>query len=143
MTEQELRKKIVDVLSAFKITGFDKNNELIFKKSIPTSILEEVAELLIAAGCTFKNKHRVLFEKVSLPNEYIGNECFFIPETQTKIKQLYGDEEVEQIVKERDEYKNRIRLTERALFRACGSSQMMLVFLQQAEKELQEERKDE
>lgn len=178
MTEQELREKIVEVLSAFKITGFDKNNECIFEKSIPTSILEEVADLLIAAGCTFDNKHRVLFENVSLPDEYIGNECFFIPKTQTKIKQLYGDEEVEQIVKERDEYKHRAEVAEKALDKAtelaytyrtqddtlsCSSCPFDSIFdrckerglykdcskrwkeelLQKAEKELQEERKDD
>lgn len=167
MTEQELREKIVEVLSAFKITGFDKNNECIFEKSIPTSILEEVADLLIAAGCTFDNKHRVLFENVSLPDEYIGNECFFIPKTQTKIKQLYGDEEVEQIVKERDEYKHRAEVSEKALdlctkdiFKdtsgCCGYSiydtskeeavraeKLKTQWINKAEKELQEERKDE
>ena len=130
MTEQELREKIVEVLSAFKITGFDKNNECIFEKSIPTSILEEVADLLIAAGCTFDNKHRVLFENVSLPDEYIGNECFFIPKTQTKIKQLYGDEEVEQIVKERDEYKHRAEVAEKIAREACG-----IVFSQEIDDE--------
>ena len=42
-----------------------------------------------------------------------------------------------------EEWKHRAKVAERALYRACGSSQMMLVFLQKAEKELQEERKDE
>lgn len=140
MTEQELREKIKKILSD---TMRWQPYYAIMRSIVYEQDLDNLADALIEAGCTFNNKHRVLFENVSLPNEYIGNECFFIPKTQTKIKQLYGDEEVEQIVKERDEYKNRIRLTERALFRACGSSQMMLVFLQKAEKELQEERKDD
>lgn len=78
-------------------------------------------------------------------SEYVDPKIFTEEEkaiVSGEIKQIYRDEELDEIVKERDEYKNRIRLTERALFRACGSSQMMLVFLQQAEKELEEKRKD-
>ena len=39
-----------------------------------------------------------------------------MPDTPPTIKQLYGDEEVEQIVKERDEYKHRAEVAERAVY---------------------------
>ena len=43
----------------------------------------------------------------------------FVPNTPIKITQLYGDEEVEQIVKERDEYKRRAEFAKSALHKAC------------------------
>lgn len=39
-----------------------------------------------------------------------------------RIKQLYSDEEVEQIVKERDEYKHRAEIAERALAWLCDET---------------------
>ena len=81
------------------------------------------------------------------------------------IKQLYSDEEVEDIARQRDEYKHRAEVAERALkrfaenvtcedcpfFSDCASSEKMedLIhskycfskYLKQAEKELAEERK--
>ena len=39
-----------------------------------------------------------------------------------RIKQLYSDKEVEQIVKERDEYKHRAEVTERALSWLCDET---------------------
>ena len=94
---------------------------------------------LIAAGLTFGNKHRVLVENAPIPTDYIGNECFLIPNTPPTIKQLYGDEEVEQIVKERDTYKRAMELAEE-LGELCAPASN---YIQQAEKELAEEKKDE
>lgn len=71
-------------------------------------------------------------------------------------KQIYGDEEVEQIIKERDECKHRAEVAERALLIACvnlikdeeDNVNMELLarvvytkFLRKAEKELAEEKK--
>ena len=72
-----------------------------------------------------------------------------------RIKQLYSDKEVEQIVKARDEYKHRAEVAERALLTACvnlikdeaDNVDMELLahvvytkFLRKAEKELAEEK---
>lgn len=74
-------------------------------------------------------------------------------------KQIYGDEEVEQIIKERDEYKHRAEVAERALldcikdskpahcsiavcskWTRCGDDACVetrkAIFIEQAEKEL-------
>ena len=82
-------------------------------------------------------------------------DAFFVPNTQLKITQLYGDEEVEQIVKERDEYKYRAEVAENELklyklavkiWQERYSDIRCFNFniaLRQAEKELAEEGKDD
>lgn len=47
-----------------------------------------------------KRMHRVVVSKPIADD----NGCFFVPNTAPTVKQLLGDEEVEQIVKDRDEY---------------------------------------
>lgn len=72
------------------------------------------------------------------------------------IKQLYSDEEVEDIARQRDEYKHRAEVAERALSLACANlvkdekgdiellAQVVYTkFLRNAEKELAEEVKDD
>lgn len=72
------------------------------------------------------------------------------------IKQLYSDEEVEDIARQRDEYKHRAEVAERALENACvvilssrnGDQPRRLrayykAYLEAAEKELAEEWKDD
>lgn len=99
---------------------------------------ERIADALIAAGIGDRSKHRL-----------------FISEDGTVCKQLYSCEEVEQIAKERDEYKPRAEVAERALrkavsvldaeYRAFGvnrenkTEQRIKNFIEQAEKELAEE----
>lgn len=148
MPEQELRgnfiKKLTKLLYDLDINIYIPGTDKIFATfGLAKEDIEHIADRLIAAeigDVSEYKKHRVFIEKIPV----ISNaELFVIPEEAPQIIQLYGAEEVENIVKERDEYKQRIRLAERALFRACGSSQRMLVFLQQAEKELQDEKKDE
>lgn len=55
------------------------------------------------------------------------------------IQQLYNGEEVEQIVKERNIYKRALQIAEE-LGELCAPASN---YIQQAEKELQEERKDD
>ena len=124
MTGKELREKIKQIVAPYVSAWGDD---------------ERIADTLIAAGLTFGNKHRVLVENAPIPTDYIGNECFLIPNTPPTIKQLYGDEEVEQIVKERDTYKRALKLAEE-LGELCAPASN---YIQQAEKELAEERKDD
>lgn len=50
MTDLELREKIINVLSGFKITAYDDKNEYLFEKNIPKELLENIADVLIAEG---------------------------------------------------------------------------------------------
>ena len=102
---------------------------------------ERIADALIAAGIGDLKEHRVFAGK------------------DGSIKQLYSGEEVEQIVKERDEYKHRAEVAEKAgriiqrdMARVFDVSNQRIGELianiwdlakKQAEKELAEERKDE
>lgn len=54
---------------------------------------------------SYKKRHMII---VTAPiQKDICSDNLFIPQTEYYVKQLYGDEEVEQIIKERDEYKHR------------------------------------
>ena len=131
MTNEELKKKIESII---------RNAKRDFAYCVPEEwAVKVLADALIAAGLTFGNKHRVLVENAPIPTDYIGNECFLIPNTPPTIKQLYGDEEVEQIVKERDTYKRALKLAEE-LGELCAPASN---YIEQAEKELAEERKDD
>lgn len=131
MTNEELKKKIESII---------RNAKRDFAYCVPEEwAVKVLADTLIAAGLTFGNKHRVLVENAPIPTDYIGNECFLIPNTPPTIKQLYGDEEVEQIVKERDTYKRALKLAEE-LGELCAPASN---YIQQAEKELAEEGKNE
>lgn len=106
-------------------------------------IFEGLADALVAAkigGVSELKKHRMMITK------------------DGTIKQLYSGKEVEQIVKERDEYKHRAEVAERALSNACRNiiadekdgieieprdEVLYKAYLKQAEKELQEERQDD
>ena len=142
MTNEQLKKKICDIIAPY-VSAYGDD--------------ERIADALIAAGIGFKDKHRVFVENVTLPK---NGDCdaFFVPNTQLKITQLYGDEEVEQIVKERDEYKHRAEVAEqkyKLLFQKYDSffndvtychknfSDVDSEITKQAEKELAEEGKDE
>lgn len=102
--------------------------------------VSKCVDALIAAGIGDLKEHRIFAGK------------------DGSIKQLYSGEEVEQIVKEREEYKHRAEVAERALYIACfnyaklryvnGINDMLAVeyankYKEQAEKELTEESKDE
>lgn len=133
MNKEESKKKIIEVLEETEYEWTEEKNGYILQ-----IFYDKLADTLIAAGLTFGNKHRVLVENAPIPTDYIGNECFLIPNTPPTIKQLYGDEEVEQIVKERDTYKRALKLAEE-LGELCAPASN---YIQQAEKELAEEMKE-
>lgn len=86
---------------------------------------ERIADALIAAGIGDLKEHRIFAGK------------------DGSIKQLYSGEEVEQIVKERDEYKHRAEVAELVVnnLNDTFTFDYQYVF-EQAEKELQEEGKE-
>lgn len=94
MNSDELKEKICDIIAPY-VSAYGDD--------------ERIADALIAAGLTFGNKHRVFVENAPIPTDYIGNECFLIPNTPPTIKQLYGDEEVEKMAKERKGLKDELR----------------------------------
>ena len=167
MTEQETIGKIVDVLSNMQNFGerlkqISQTGPLKIAKIIVSN--EKIADALIAAGLSFGNKHRIFVENAPIPKTCVDDTFFLMPNTPPTIKQLYGDEEVEKIVKERDEYKHRAEVWKQATkdmintdicfgchARATGicfkqnqnpeTDECMNAIYKQAEKELQEERK--
>lgn len=79
--------------------------------------VSECVDALIAAGIgdvSELKKHRVVVEKSLIPED---DNAYVLPNTPLRVKQLYSGEEVEKIVKERDEYKHRAEVAERELER--------------------------
>ena len=143
MTNEELRTKIVEILEETEYEWTEEKNGYILQ-----IFYEKLADALIVAGIgdvSELKKHRVQIMK------------------DGTIQQFYSGKEVEQIVKERDEYKHRAEVTERALCNALnddscyfcnkkspcecehrdwGSKECITVLLRQAEKELAEDGKE-
>ena len=143
MTNEELKKKIAQIISEYccpsgkthkQLYGDDRMcySKMNFAECNP---ITECTDALIAAGIgdvtewkEKAKKHRVQV----LPDG--------------TIKQLYSDEEVEDIARQRDEYKHRAEVAERALKIATELGELCAPvedYIKQAEKELSEERKDE
>lgn len=125
MTEQETREKIVGIITHEYVT--DKDYAYIFDPRIEEKI-NNMADALIAAGIGDVKTHRV-----------------FVSKDGKEVKQLYSGEEVEKIVKEREEYKHRAEVAERALKIATELGELCAPvedYIKQAEKELAEEGKE-
>ena len=102
------REKMAQLLC--KQTGSNENREC---ETCPFNgcIAQRQADALIAAGIGDVTAWKERAEKhrfMALPDG--------------RIKQLYSDKEVEQIVKERDEYKHRAEVAERALSWLCDET---------------------
>lgn len=114
MNNEELKKKIVDIIQM-------KLQECPFQPIGITygEAAEYVADALIAAWIgdvsELKN-HRIVAEYSLIPE---GGNGYVLPSIPLRIKQLYSGEEVEQVVKERSEYKHRAEVAERALRNAA------------------------
>lgn len=154
MNNDELKKKIVDVL-----IKADENirNEIIKATEEHRAFLTEdnqyyyiVADTLIAAGIGDVSEWK---DKLKLHR-------VFVPKDRGDIKVLYGNKELDEIIKERDEYKHRAEVAERALFLSAkeieylngdfdssaeffAKEKVIPYFMKKAEKELAEERKDD
>lgn len=166
MTNDELKSKIVKVLQELRASKPIVPNDYGLQ-IISCTTDREIADALIAAGIgdvSEYKKRRVFVEKPPIPTD----DFYVLPNTPPTIKQLYDGEEVEQIVKEREEYKHRAEVAERALRNAATRLQCrgglgkgfcrvdkcnyyhcnnddgcIKAHLEQAEKELVEESKDE
>lgn len=143
MTNEKLKKKIISVLQSVEfVTEKGWCGQCISLRLDYSAIADALIAARIGDVSELK-KHRVVVEKSLIPED---DNAYVLPNIPPTIKQLYGDEEVEQIVKERDEYKHRAEVAERALQIAdelgelCGRKED---YVQQAEKELSEERKDD
>lgn len=143
MNREELKKKIADIVLGVEWTGCLGNTYHISGGGM--SVANAIADALIEAGIgdvtewkEKAKKHRVQV----LPDG--------------TIKQLYSDEEVEDIACQRDEYKHRAERAERALYNCCFNSlfapfgiqrptvdELYDAHLKTAEKELAEEMKDD
>lgn len=107
MTNEELKKKIEDILEEYNFETDDGEGWVLST--------DEIADALIAAGIgdvSELKKHRVVVEKSLIPED---DNAYVLPNIPPTVKQLYSGEEVEQIVKEREEYKYRADVAERAL----------------------------
>lgn len=111
MTEREKIIKVIDewankAVNANKFDGASVYN--------PHNAAE-LADTLIAAGIGDVSKlknHRVIAEYSLVPDD---DNPYIIPNVPLRVTQLYSGEEVEKIVKEREEYKHRAEVAERAL----------------------------
>lgn len=118
MKNEELKKKICKIIAPY-VSAWGED--------------ERIADALIAAGIgdvtewkEKAKKHRVQV----LPDG--------------TIKQLYSDEEVEDIARQRDEYKHRALVAEKALKIATELGELCAPvedYIKQAEKEIAEEKK--
>lgn len=118
MTEQELRDKIVKILEEYRDWFIEENYKRDIAKIDYTGIADALIENGIGDVSEYK-KHRVFIEKIPIISD---GEVFAIPEEAPKITQLYGAEEVENIVKERDEYKHRAEVAEKAAFNILNNT---------------------
>lgn len=153
MNNEELKKKIVEILVNCKSDecAIEYCSECDGNPCIENCREKQQADALIAAGIgdvsELKN-HRVVAEYSLIPED--GN-AYVLPNTPIRVKQLYSGEEVEQIVKERSEYKRRAERAEKALrdalevligeFGGGPLEEEVKSSLEQAEKELVEEGK--
>lgn len=96
MNKDELKKKIVKVLQELRASKPIAHNDYGLQIILCTTD-REIADALIAAGIGDLKEHRIFAGK------------------DGSIKQLYSDEEVEDIARQRDEYKHRAEVAERAL----------------------------
>lgn len=92
MTNEELKKKIIEILEETEYEWTEEKNGYILQ-----IFYDKLADALIAAGIGDVKEHRIFAGK------------------DGSIKQLYSGEEVEKIVKEREEYKHRAEVAENEL----------------------------
>ena len=84
MNNEELKKKIIEILEETEYEWTEEKNGYILQ-----IFYDKLADALIAAGIGDLKEHRIFAGK------------------DGSIKQLYSDEEVEDIARQRDEYKHR------------------------------------
>ena len=91
MTNEELKKKIVEILNDVTTEPMIYKGRYLGDTQMPELKINAIADALIAAGIGDVKEHRIFAGK------------------DGSIKQLYSEEEVEKIVKERDGLKVELR----------------------------------
>lgn len=127
MTKEKLKKKIEDILEEYNFETDDGEGWVLST--------DEMADALIAAGIGDVSEYK---EKLKLHR-------VFVRKDGEDIKVLYGNNEVDEIVKERNEYKHRALVAEKALKIATELGELCAPvedYIKQAEKELAEEEKE-
>ena len=146
MNNEELKKKITEIIGDVYLVNAP------IKDVYKPIFMEKIADALIAAGIGDVSEYK---EKLKLHR-------VFVRKDGGDVKVLYGNKEVDEIVKEREEYKHRAEVAERALD-LCETAYILSLnhrategvsgqaiasdlwihkfFMEQAEKELAEEAK--
>lgn len=127
------REKIANVLNSTEISQeLSKEDIYKFADALIEARIGDVSEL--------KN-HRLIAEYSLIPED---DNAYVLPNTPIRVKQLYSGEEVEQIVKERDEYKHRAEVAERACRIATDKiyDYSYEEAIAQAEREIEEEKEE-
>lgn len=114
MTNEELKKKITEILEETEYEWTEEKNGYILQ-----IFYDKLADTLIAAGIGDVSEYK---EKLKLHR-------VFVRKDGGDIKVLYGNNEVDEIVKERNEYKHRAEVAERALGNACEDVKEVVSFL--------------
>lgn len=99
MTNEELKKKIESILQE------EIEYVVVCGSSVKNVCIEHIADALIAAGIGDVSEYK---EKLKLHR-------VFVRKDGGDIKVLYGNNEVDEIVKERNEYKHRAEVAENEL----------------------------
>ena len=147
MTNEGLKKKITEIIGDVYLINAP------IKDRYKPIFMEKIADALIAAGIGYVSEWK---DKLKLHR-------VFVRKDSGDIKVLYGNKELDEIIKERDEYKHRAEVAERALLVLCDKvmrDMCVMVFpstkaqvrnkqelydycIKQAEKELAGEKKDD
>lgn len=86
---------------------YNRIKELESENAELRSKLDKAMELKANVGdVNSYKKHHIIIAPIPIQKDICSDNLFF-PQIEYYVKQLYGDEEVEQIIKERDEYKHR------------------------------------
>ena len=104
MTNEELKKKIIEIVLDTEITGIKVRNI-----TGGISMAKAIADALIAAGIGDVSEYK---EKLKLHR-------VFVRKDGGDVKVLYGNKEVDEIVKEREEYKHRAEKEEKLKNQYC------------------------
>lgn len=145
MTEREKIIKVIDKWASKAVMTNKFDGASVYNPHNAAELADALIEAGIGDVSELKN-HRLIAEYSLIPED--GN-SYVLPNTPLRVKQLYSGEEVEKIVKEREEYKHRAEVAERALSKVftktfpwcCAKVREDIVdeCLQEAEKELAEE----
>lgn len=141
MTERE---KIIEIIAPF-VSAYGED-EAIADALIEAEIGDvtkwkeraEKAEKEVSALNERAKRFKIVVPMGTTVNSF-GSELYRTQPNPYGVKQLYSDEEVEDIARQRNEYKHRAEVYERALYHTAISDTEYQEAIEQAQKELAEE----